>query len=343
MSYATHAQRFDVLCVGDVAADVFITLSPSHVSERLDGDTRSLELPLGSKVPYEGDATVAAGGSGANVAVGMARQGLRVGLASFLAHDEIGRDLFAGLHAEGVDTRLMRIDSPARTNRNFVLLLHGQRTILVRRGSFNYHWPYLRPSDVPAFLYVASLGPDAAAYEEEIDRWLEETPDVRLVLHPGTFQVEGAAQRLPRLLRRTELLVVTNPDAMAIVAALLPASSVASSDGRLLAELRQLGPRRVLLVDDLGGGTALDDDGCYRVPPFPDRSAPLDRTGCVDAFASAATSALVLGQPLREALRRGAASYTSVAHGLGSQEGLLGEKELAAMLEEEPDFQAGPC
>ncbi|HTW98786.1 MAG TPA: PfkB family carbohydrate kinase, partial [Acidimicrobiales bacterium] len=89
MGFATSAQRYDVICVGDVAADVFITLPAERVRQHADGEGAWLELPFGGKVPYEGETTVAAGGNAANVAVGLARQGLRVALASFLAHDEI--------------------------------------------------------------------------------------------------------------------------------------------------------------------------------------------------------------------------------------------------------------
>ncbi|HTX00435.1 MAG TPA: carbohydrate kinase family protein [Acidimicrobiales bacterium] len=337
MTYVTHAQRFDVICVGDVAADVFITLPSDRVQERVDGNGRWLELPAGVKFPYERETTVAAGGAAANVSVGLSRQGLRVSLAAFLAHDEIGRDLLSALHSEHVDTRLMHVDSPAHTNRNFVLSLHGERTILVRHGSFGYHWPHLRPSEVPTWIYLTSLGPDASEYEEQIAEWLDENPAVRLVLQPGTFQVEHGAKRMSRLLERSDVLVCSLPDAVEIL------ESPAADELEMLAALRRLGPRHVVLIDEHGGGVAAEEAGRYRVPRFPDSSVPLDRTGAIDGFAAAVVAGVVRGLPLREALRRGPVNFMSVSHELGSQAGLLRDEQLRAMLEEEPWFAAASC
>jgi ribokinase len=332
MGYVTEAQRFDVISVGDVAADVFITLPAGRVQQVVDSEGRWLRLPLGAKLPYERETTVAAGGSAANVAVAMARQGLRVALASFLAHDEIGRDLFSALHAEHVDTRLMHVDSPAHTNRDFVLSLHGERTILVRHGAFGYHWPHLRPSEVPAWLYLTSLGPSALEYEQQIADWLDETPQVRLALQPGSVQIEEGPKRLSRLLERAEVLLCGVADARELC------DGHPGKQLELLAELQRLGARHVVLVDDLGGGIASDGVHVYSVPPFPDASAPLDRTGATDAFAATVVAALVRGVPLREALRRGPVNYMNVSHELGSQVGLLFDDQLSALLAEVPDF-----
>ncbi len=337
MPYATNAQRFDVICVGDVAADVFITLPVDRVRDETDAEGRWLKLPFGRKIPYERETTVAAGGNAANVAVGLARQGLRVALASFLAHDEIGRDLFSALHCEHVDTRLMHVDSPAHTNRDFVLSLLGERTILVRHGSFGYHWPHLRPSEVPTWIHLTSLGPDAGEYEDQLADWLGDNPTVRLAVQPGTFQIEQGAKRLARMYERADLLVCTLAEGAEI------ADNTASDDLDLLAKLHDLGPRRVVLVNETGGAVALDDSGRYRVPRFPDSTAPFDRTGASDAFAATVLAGLVRGLPLREALRRAPVNFMSVSHELGSQAGLLTEEQLATMLAEEEWFNASTC
>jgi len=54
-----------------------------------------------------------------------------VGLASYLAHDQIGLDILAAMRGEGVGTDLVHVDSPSHTVRNFVLSFGGERTILV--------------------------------------------------------------------------------------------------------------------------------------------------------------------------------------------------------------------
>jgi ribokinase len=328
MGFVTPAQCYDVISVGDVATDLFIRLSDSQVERRVDERGTWLEFPLGAKIPYEKATTVEAGGSAANAAVALARLGLRVALASFLAHDEIGRDLLGALHTERVDTRLVHIDSPAHTNRNFVLSLNGERTILVWHGEFDYHWPHLRPSEVPSWLYLTSLGPYALDYQDQIADWLDENSAVRVVFQPGTFQVEEGVERLARLYQHAEVLVCSRTQAAAMTGGSL------GDPAELLDPLLKLGPRQVVVLDETGGAVAADGAKRYLVPPFPDSSAPLDRTGAEDAFAAALAAALVRGMPFAEALRWPPVNFMSVSHELGSQAGLLHEDELRGHLDE---------
>ncbi len=328
MGYLTAAQRFDAVCVGDVASDVFVRLAEGAVEERTDERGRWLEIPLGAKVPFDRGTTVAAGGSAANAAIALARLNLRVALASFLAHDAIGFDLLGALHGEHVDTRLVHLDEPAHTNRNFVLSYHGHRTILVHHEEFDYHWPHLRPSEVPAWLYLASLGPGASSYHDQIADWLEANPTVQLAFQPGTFQIDAGARRLARLYSRTQLVLCSLADAAAITGAPV------ADKGALLAAMHELGPSTVVLFDESGGAVSSDGTERLAVPPFPDSSAPLDRTGTGDAFSATLLAAVVQGMPLREALRWPPVNVMSVAHELGSQAGLLHEHDLREHLAE---------
>ncbi len=333
MGYFTTAQRFDAVCVGDVATDVFVRLSEGAVEERVDERGRWLEIPLGAKVPFDRGTTVAAGGSASNVAVALARLNVRVALATFLAHDSIGFDLLGALHGEHVDTRLVHLDEPAHTNRNFVLSYHGHRTILVHHEEFDYHWPHLRPSEIPAWLYLTSLGPGALGFQDQIADWLTENTRVRLAFQPGTFQVEAGVERLARVYARTEMLLASFADASTI------AGVPADDKGALVDALHALGPSTVVLYDESGGAVASDGHERLAVPPFPDSSAPLDRTGTGDAFSATLLAAVVQGMPLREALRWPPVNVMSVGHELGSQAGLLHEHDLREHLDEaDPSF-----
>ena len=108
-----------------------------------------MDLPFGGKVPFDYALTVEAGGNAANVAVGLARLGLATAIAAHVGSDQIGRDMQAALHHEGVDTHLMRFDPGQPSNRNFVLWFGSDRTILVRHELYDYHWPHLSPTRGP--------------------------------------------------------------------------------------------------------------------------------------------------------------------------------------------------
>ena len=160
----TVGERFDIVCVGDVATDVFVTVSPECAEIRSEPDGPKLVLPFGAKVPCAESMTVPAGGNAANAAVACARLGLRTALATYVGDDPLGRDALAALQREEIDTSFVRLDRRVPTNRNFVLRVDHERTILVHHEQHRYHWPHLRPAEVPAWLYLSSVGRDAHAY-----------------------------------------------------------------------------------------------------------------------------------------------------------------------------------
>lgn len=322
MGFVTPAQRYDVVSVGDVATDVIVRLPEGQVGFRNDAGGKFLELPLGVKVPYHEETTVAAGGNAANIAVGLSRLGVRVGLASFLAHDEVGRDLLAALHGEHIDTRLVRVDSPAHTNRNIVLSYRGERTIFVWHEDFEYHWPYLRPSEVPTWLLLTSLGAGALEYEQQIADWLDENPGVKLAVRPGTVQIASGVKRLERLGRRAELFVCDATQAAALVGVAPDAPT------RQLEAIKALGPQTVVVVDEEGGAYALDGSDELRAEAWTKFGTAIDRTGAADGFAAGLLAAVMRDLPLKDALKWGPPNYASVAAHLGSQEGLLRESDL---------------
>jgi sugar/nucleoside kinase (ribokinase family) len=328
MSFLTAAQRYDVITVGDVATDMIIRLPEERVAQRADDTGRWLEIPFGEKIAVERDVTVAAGGSAANAAVALARLGVRVGIAAFLAHDHVGLDLLTALHAEAVDTRLVHIDSPAHTNRNFVLSFAGDRTVLVGDSAFNYHWPHLRLNEIPTWLFLTSVGRESLEYQDQIAEWLEENPTVRFAFQPGTFQVEAGHKRLARLYARAELFVCTTAQAVAITGT----HSERAVD--LLDPIRELGPHQVVISDDAGGAVASDGTSRFEIPPFPDSSPPFDRLGASDAFGATLVAAFVRDMPLADALRWPPVNFMSVSHELGSQAGLLRDEDLLSQLDE---------
>lgn len=325
-SFATSAQNFDVVSLGDVVTDEFIRLPEGPVRVREDEAGQWLEIPLGEKVIISDDEAPPTAGSAANAAVAMARLGLRVGLAAYLAHDQTGLDILSAMHAENVGTSVVHVDSPTHTVRNFVLSFGSRRTILVRAPEFNYHWTGFRDHDIPAWLYVNSLGPDALTYQDEIADWLDEHPQVRVALHPGTFQVDAGTQRLARLYAAAEILVCERSDAEAM-------TGVTSSDPhRLLDALLALGATNVVVYHVSGEAIAANGAERVRIAPSPGAAPPLDLTGTRDAFAATLVSAFVRGETLREALRWATLNFVATSRQFGTQGGLLRLHELADQL-----------
>jgi sugar/nucleoside kinase (ribokinase family) len=334
MGFATGAENFDVVSLGDVVNDEFIQLPVDSVRVRVDDGGRWLEIPLGSKLILDNDAPTSAGGSAANAAVAMSRLGLRVGLASYLAHDQIGLDILSAMRGDGVATGLVHVDSPRHTVRNFVLAFGGERTILVRHAEFDYHWKPLRNHEIPAWLYINSLGPDALTYQDEVADWLDQHPKVRLAFQPGTFQVEAGTTRLARLYQRAEILICSRGAAEAI-------TDMHGADvDEILEALGKLGPRSIVVFDETGGAVANDKEDRLLVEGFAGTKPALDNTGAGDAFAATVVAAIIQGASMNEALRWAALNAAEVASQYGTQAGLMHRGDLVARLESSPEFVA---
>ena len=329
-SFATGAQNFDVVTLGDVVTDEFIRLPDGPVRVRADQTRRWIEIPLGTKLVIKDDEPPPTAGSAANAAVAMSRLGLRVGLATYLAHDQIGLDILSAMHGENVGTSVVHVDSPNHTVRNFVLSFGAERTILVRTPEFNYHWTGLRDHDIPAWLYVNSLGPDALTYQDEIVEWLGRHPHVRMAFHPGIFQLEAGSERLAPLYAAAEILLLARNDAEGL------AGVSYAEPAHLLDALGRLGAKNVIVYHESGEAIATSGTERWRIGPVDDSSPALDLTGAGDAFAATVVTAFVWGVPLGEALRWASMNLAATARQIGTQTGLLRHRELLARLAATP-------
>ncbi|MFN7130580.1 MAG: carbohydrate kinase family protein, partial [Myxococcales bacterium] len=123
-------RRLDVLCAGEALVDFL----PEGKGKRV----RDVERW-----------TRCSGGSPANVAIGLARLGVRSGFLGVVGEDEFGHFLKSSLTREGVDTRWMRQTKEARTGLAFVSIADdGDRSfVFYRKPSAEF---LLAPSDARA-------------------------------------------------------------------------------------------------------------------------------------------------------------------------------------------------
>ncbi len=326
--------HYEVLCVGDAATDIFIRLSDEHVRTWADDSGHWMELPFGGKVPFEYAHTIEAGGNAPNAAVGLARLGVPTALAAHLGDDQIGRDMQAALHREGIDTHLVRLDPTQPSNRNFVLWYGQDRTILVHHGAFDYHWPHLSPREVPDWVYLSSVGCDRSDYYRLLLAWLEAEPSVRFVFQPGTFQIQQGTEALSGLYRRAELVICNREEAVEI------GGADHGDLGAILDSLHALGPRLAVVTDGPDGAYASDGFRRLRVAVFPDPAPPKEHTGAGDAFSSTVVAALVKGHTLAEAMAWAPVNAMSVVQEVGAQAGLLDEDGVMQQLKSAPDWYA---
>ena len=89
--------QLDVLAIGDVVTDAFIKLIDKyeHIKETENG--LILEVPFGTKIPFDHAQVIEGVGNAANAAVAFSRLGLKTGLISNIGDDSWGSDMVRAL------------------------------------------------------------------------------------------------------------------------------------------------------------------------------------------------------------------------------------------------------
>ncbi len=318
----------DILAIGDPVIDNFIRLKDARVHCNLNDEDCEICMRWGDKIPFESATEVPAVGNASNAAVAAARLGLASAFRGYIGEDENGQKCRAAFEQNGVDTSLLVAQKGKLTNYHFVLWFESERTILIKHEAFDYEAPVLK--EPPRWLYLSSLSENSLPYHNDLMNMLAEWPDTKLAFQPGTFQIKFGAAALERVYARADLFFCNKEEAQRIL------SSKAEDPKELMAALRKLGPKTVIITDGRKGAYADDGYAQWLVPMYPDNRPPYERTGAGDAFASTVTAALALGFPLEEALLWGPVNAMEVVQKIGGQEGLLTREKLEEFLKKAP-------
>ena len=291
-----QGNKIDFLAVGDIVVDAFIRLKDAHVHCKIDSDACELCVRFGDKIPYESVDVVSAVGNSPNAAVSAARLGLRSALVTNIGDDEHGKECLESLKKDNVDVSYITTEKDKKTNYHYVLWYDVDRTILVKHTEFNYKFPRI---ENVSWMYLSSLADKSLPYHMEIVDYLKNHPETKLAFQPGTWQITLGAEKLPDIFAVTEIFFSNLDEARRILK--MPEEQDVKI---LLAGLRALGPKTVVLTDGPRGAFAYDGTNTWQMPIYPDPAPPVERTGAGDAFASTFTAMRASGLSIPEALRR---------------------------------------
>lgn len=325
--------QFDVLSVGDVVTDAFIKLLDDRAEVQESKHGPVLTMPFATKIPFDHAEVLPAVGNAANAAVNFAKLGLKSGLIANVGGDSAGRDIISTLERAKVDARFVHINPKKLSNYHYVLWYKNERTILIKHEEYDYHWPKLKPRELPKWIYFSSISQHAIDFHDDLVEWLvEDAPEVKLAFQPGTFQMEAGAERMKDVYARTEMMACNREEATFIT------GGDYEDLHDLFNRLHKLGPRIVLISDGPKGSYASDGENRFKMPIYPDPAPPVERTGAGDAFTSTFVASIMKGNTVDGALQWAPISSMNVVQHVGAQAGLLSEKELAELLQKAPQW-----
>ena len=324
------AKPLDILAVGDIVIDAFIKLKDARVHCNINDEECEICMRWGDKIPYELAEVVPAVGNSSNAAVAASRLGLSSALRAYVGEDIYAQDCLATLLREKVDTTFIERQAGKHTNYHYVLWYESERTILVKHETFDYASPML--TTPPKWLYLSSLSENSLPYHNALMQMLARSPETKLAFQPGTFQIKFGKEVLVDVYKRANIFFCNKEESERILGR--PAGTDIKE---LLQGISSLGPKVVVITDDVRGAYCLDELGnVWLIPRYPDPRRAFEITGAGDAFASSVVSALALGLPLHTALLWGPVNAASVIQEIGAQKGLLTREQLQKNLANPP-------
>lgn len=298
-------------------------------SSNTDMIVKMPRIPFPGETLLGGEFVTAAGGKGANQAVGAARAG---GDVTFIAR--VGRDMFgeravAGFVQDRINVKFVSRDAHSPSGVALIFVAKdGENSIAVASGAN----AKLSPNDVmraktafvSADVLVMQLETPLSAVLAAAE--LATKSCVRVVLNPAP------ARPLPdRLLRCVSILTPNESEAESLTGIRV---NSAKSAAKAAAQLQKRGVQTVIVTLGARGAFVADRDETRLVPSF--KVKPVDTTAAGDVFNGALAVALAEGQPLTYATRfANAAAAISVTR-MGAQPSAPTRGEILGFLKRNP-------
>jgi ribokinase len=310
---------FDVLCVGDVKIDIFLTLHEANSHLRLIKETNELCVKFGGKIAVE-KAEILLGGNAGNVSVGASRLGLRSAIVAEIGRDAFSPKIMNTLKDENVDTSNIQQTEGQQSSFSTILNFKRERTIFSEHVKRVHNFNFENIST--KWVYLTSLGEDwKDAYAKTVD-FVKKAQSL-LVFNPGTLQIKDGKSGIENVLSSTNVLLVNKEEAELILT--LPERQ--NSIEYLLKELQKLGPKIVVITDGENGSFAIDTQGIFLKKDIV-QTEVIEKTGAGDAYSSGFLSALTYNKSIAEAMEWGKRNSASVIGKVGATAGLLRKIDL---------------
>ena len=282
--------KYDVVTLGET----MIRLSPPG-KQRIE-QAESLELRIG--------------GAESNVAVDLARLGLRTAWLSRLVDNPLGRRIASEIRAQGVDTSHVIWTQDGRAGTYFIEFGAPPRPIRVwydradsaiaRLSSEEIDWQILAHTRLIHLTGITLALSENCA--QVVNLLVDRARDAGVTVsfdvnyRSKLWSPELAAEALRPLCMKTDILFIGSRDAERLFGCQGPPEQMAAG-------LREMfGARIIALTTVEGASICIDEKGVYSEGPYP-AVVEVDRVGAGDAFASGFLFGYLEGKAPAECLR----------------------------------------
>jgi sugar/nucleoside kinase (ribokinase family) len=313
---------YEVITVGETTIDAFMTINNGDGKYRVDNEHHDYCIRPGQKINVD-QYDFFMGGNATNVAVGLSRLGLKVGLCSEIGDDELSIKIRNSLVKESLE-RLLVKQAPGPSSFSVIINIGGDRTVFVQdvEREHDFHLDDV----ITPFVFLTSLGNKWEEPYKKVLQFVEENNAI-LAFNPGGHQLRGGKEVIRGVLERTNMLFVNKEEAEMLLFDKQSDQNDKEYIQDLLKQLQALGPKTVVVTDGKNGSYGINENGESHWLAI-DGGEVVERTGAGDAYASAFIAASISGLPLIKAMEWGAHNSTSVVSKIGAQAGLLTKEQI---------------
>jgi 2-dehydro-3-deoxygluconokinase len=289
------------------------------------GETMALMMPSGTKgIEQTKTFDGSFGGAESNLAIGLARLGIRSGWFGHLGNDPLGRMILKGIRGEGVDVSKAKLVEGEPTGLMLRDITWGRSSVYYYRklSAASKMTPgqldedYIKQAQI---LHVTGITPAlsescretalaAVAFAKKHGVKVSFDPNLRLKL----WTMEEARPVLQHLAEQADFYLPGYDELQLLYGT--------EDFDTIIAKLRKL--RAVSIVKGYGNETLIvEKDSIERVPFFPVKQV-VDTVGAGDGFCAGYLSGIVRGQNQLEAVRLGSLVGSLVVQGAGDWESI---------------------
>lgn len=311
--------NYDVLTVGNAIVDAILEIGENSPYVHLNKSEKELRIVSGQKIPVQ-SSSIFPGGNASNVAVGLARAGVKTALLASLAQDEFADHIRNTLSKEGVGLEYI-VNSKGSTVLNVAINFQGDRTLFTHHAEQRHDF-HLEKVQAKA-LYLTSLGNEWKHVYKMVAQYVQRV-NTLLAFNPGSAQLSAGLNSFAFILPLTAILFVNKEEAEII-------AGEKGTVHHLLPLLQAKGPKIVSVTCGEMGAYIIDERGSiYQKAAI---ACPVvERTGAGDAYASGFLAAYLHGSDIEQCMLWGLHNSASVIGQSGAQTGLLTKTELEQRL-----------
>ena len=303
-----------VVCAGVVVAD--------HLCTPID------HVPAAGELVMADELILNIGGCASNVAMALARLGVRPAICGRVGDDVLGRFVADTLADAGVDRTALTLDRDLATSQSLIVNVKGQDRRFIHTFGANRG---LSAADLDAALTVSTRvlyvggylilpGLDAQALANVFRRARDQ--GTRTVLDVATPGPGDYLRHLVPVLPFTDVFLPNTDESALILGEHDPITQAAA--------FRELGARRVVVTRGEHGAIAVSESGVLRIGTFP---VPfVDPTGGGDAFDAGYLLGLLEGRDEIGCLALASAIGASCVRAVGTTRGIFTRDEAEAFL-----------